>query len=351
MLIKYYTLAILTILSVSLIPLGCVGNNLRRPDAKSENPSSGDSRKKKQDPAPTGSDDGGEVDGGGEADDDDDDSTSGGPNLEEILADCGAQDVQNIPEGEPIFSKVLVSYPIEVEQNLVVSTAVVKATTTVEVTVTKEAYAQVTTPTVLSVTPSIIGAVAIAQGIANNNEGGPTDFTLVPFSKYTTLSSYPAWDGILCTLVPATGVTNERGKYKTIATFETPIPIQFSPKANLKRYDAELSNGKVLSNVKVTIQESNNPVLEGITELTGTVSVTKEQNATVTVKDENGNDVTVVAEVAFTLTPDFGSPEVTSALGLNPSSTYYLDLTKKDVLLNTVDTKSEKPVLIFKHPE
>ncbi len=175
-----------------------------------------------------------------------------------------------------------------------------------------------------------------AEKQAADNSGLAT-LTNVPFDQYSGLSKHSAWEGVVCTFVPITKIVNERGGHETTVTFATPLPSSLSPKASASRYAAEIGKSRVFDDIKATIEKSDHPALKGKKSVTGSVSV-KKVNAETEVDDGAGGKTEIKADIAYLITYDFGSPEITYALGLAPKVTYFVSHEKKDLVANIVDT-------------
>ncbi len=134
-------------------------------------------------------------------------------------------------------------------------------------------------------------------------------------------------------------VVNERGGYETTVTFDTPMPSSLSPKASAARFAKEIGKSRTFDDIKATIENRDNPALKGKKSVTGSVSV-KKVSAETEVADGSGGKKQIVADLAYEITYDFGSPEVTYALGFASKVTYFISHKKKDLVANIVDTTS-----------
>ena len=152
--------------------------------------------------------------------------------------------------------------------------------------------------------------------------------------KFPSLNTYSQYKGVLCTLVPATQVASNVGGHSTVTTFDPPLPASLSPRAVAARYQTELGTQKVFSNLSASIVNSNDPVLSGKSNITGTVTI-QQVSATATL-----GGVNIAADVAYQITSNFESAAVTNALGIIPSVTYYISAAKKSILAVVADTSS-----------
>ena len=112
-----------------------------------------------------------------------------------------------------------------------------------------------------------------------------------------------------------------------------------SPKTSAARYASEIGKSRVFDDIKATIEESNHPALRGKKSVTGSVTV-KKVDADSEVNDGEGGKKEINSDMAYEITYDFGSPEITYALGLAPKVTYFVSHKKKDLVANIVDTTS-----------
>ena len=178
--------------------------------------------------------------------------------------------------------------------------------------------------------------MAEQQAAANS---GSITFDNLPFQDLLGLNKYDQYKGITCTLMPATKVVSRLGGKNTVATFNPPLPAAISPRALLSRYQTEIGDKKVFSNLTASIVSSDDPALQGKSQVTGSVTIER--------VSLSGSDV--AADIAFTVTSNFETPAITNALGMIPSVTYYINTNQKDLLANTVDlTSVGSPVVNFK---
>ena len=283
-------------------------------------------------------------DGKGEADEGD--RTDGGPSLEQVLKDCGGGDAAQAGPDDIIYEKSLKSLPIV--KTVLIIKVTVESQLDIKVTGAKTVQdSKVKVASIEGLLSGLAKGEADRQAAANS---GASTLTNVPISEYGGLSDHKAYDGIVCTVVPATKIDNRRGGKKTVAEFDPPIPASISPRAIGARYEAELGKKKVFQGIKVKILESDNPDLEGQKTLTGTVTIEKVAKE-IQVDDGAGGKKTVKGDVAYRMTYNFKNPKATFALGFAPSVTYYIDHEKHDLRANIVDTTSvEGGVAVFLHP-
>jgi hypothetical protein len=255
--------------------------------------------------------------------------------IKALLADCGAPTVDEKDPDKVIYEKDLTSLPVK--KNLLIVTVTIEST--LKIKVTSKETTQDSLVTIKEITGPLESLTRkTAEKQAADNSGLAT-LTNVPFDQFSGLSKYEAWEGIVCTFVPVTKVVNERGGYETTVTFDTPMPSSLSPKASAARFAKEIGKSRTFDDIKATIENSDNPALKGKKSVTGSVSV-KKVSAETEVADGSGGKKQIVADLAYEITYDFGSPEVTYALGFAPKVTYFISHKKKDLVANIVDTTS-----------
>ncbi len=281
---------------------------------------------------------------------DDDDSAKADATVAALVKECGGDGVTNAPADKVIYEKNLKSLPITKTQNVIILTISATIETDLHIKVTGKETVQESKVNIVKLTPdsTLTRSTAEKQTAAAS---GTTTLTNVPFSDYQNLGKDKAWDGVLCTFVPVTKVLNERGGKKTIATFSPPLPSSVSPKADAKRYETEIGEKRVFSDIVAKIAESDNPDLQGKTSISGTITVEK-VDAKQSVDDGAGGKKEIDSDLAYKITYDFGSPAATFALGFPPEVTYFISHSKKDLVANVVDTTAtgtNGAVVIFVH--
>ena len=121
----------------------------------------------------------------------------------------------------------------------------------------------------------------------------------------------PQWKDIICTLPGADYLKTTLGGYETEVKFEPGYPAALSPAADPERYEEEIGDFRVFTEIKATVIKTNNPSLvEGKTYI-GSVIVEKIDPK---LKLPNGSEV--VSELAYRMTNRFGTEEETRGLGL-----------------------------------
>lgn len=291
---------------------------------------------------------GGDDEGGGsDLDSFDDDSGDGEAAIQAALAECGGGDLLDAPPDKILFEKQLDSLPLTTK----VLVITVTATTHLKMSVTPARSIQDATVTIDKVEGLFSGlAKGTAEKQAKDNSGVVTIDNVLPKDIGSLGDTHKVWNGTMCTFVPATKLVNERGGMRTVVSFEPPMPMQLSPKATAKRYEEEIGDQRVFSDLTVSVDETNHPELTAKT-VKGKVTVTRIAPSA-TVDDGKGGKVEIKADVAYKMAFEFDTPKTTFLLGLQPEVSYYISYARKDLVANIVDTKAENAAPVtFLHPE
>lgn len=158
----------------------------------------------------------------------------------------------------------------------------------------------------------------------------------------------PGWKDIVCTVQPGLRTTSVVGAGKVAVAFDPPLPASLSPHALKERYEQEIGAARTWSGIKALVQQSSHPAVKTRMVYTGTMTLTPIE-PTLVVKGTDGTQQTIKADLAFELTADFGSTEITTALGLTPSTKFYVDLAAhafKAVVTNANDGTSAAAVFV-----
>ena len=251
-------------------------------------------------------------------------SDAGDDEIAKLLDDCGATGVIDAPPEKVILEKHMIAIPFTRQVFTVTATLTGTldiATNGIGTTMTDK----ISVGALTGLFHLFAGGTAAAQAAAVS---GTIAMTSVPFKEMADLSKYPQYQGIVCTVIPATQIVNKTGGKTTTVTFPTPVPSAISPRVIAARYATELSDKKVFDNLTATVVSSDNPVLKGKSNLTGSVTVEK----------VSPEFFKITADAAFKVTSNFESPDVTNAIGLVPVLTYYMK--NRDVVAVVVDTSS-----------
>lgn len=164
-----------------------------------------------------------------------------------------------------------------------------------------------------------------ADAAAKKASGSYTTEMLPLSGRAAALASLTAWDKIVCTVQPAKKLTVQTGGSNVVVQFDPPLPHSLSPRPVIERFETELPRDRQWTGIKATVVNSNNAAVAAGAVFTGMVSLRKiALNASVAASD-GAATTNVAGDVAYELIVDFGGPEVTNALGLKPSTKYYLD--------------------------
>lgn len=266
--------------------------------------------------------------------------------LDEILKDCGV-DAETLKDPDAVLlDKTLTAWPkVFVGQASVplVGTVTynVQVYTKLKIHATLSEMVQ-TTDFDLKVTPDdqLVGKTVRTEAGKKTepNKGTTRAQVLGTKERQELMSKSPDWNGVLCTVQPVTELKVVKGGLGKLISFDPPLPLSVSPKANQKRYDAEIGQGKTWNNVTATIKVSADPAYPADTKLTGSVQIAPADPHLTLQINQNGGTKTFSASRAFTLRFDFGGVDKTLALGLNPMQTLYIDDATHDVKIVVVDT-------------
>jgi hypothetical protein len=290
-----------------------------------------------------------------------DDTDSAGDDLEPFLSpteelrdvlqlpvdECGGLLYLEAKPDETLYEKRLEGLPIQARVLL----ADLTASTTIDVKATPAITTLDTAVRIEGDGPLSKLAVRAAEQLAKESSGLVTIENILQDGLAALGAKHDPWKGVLCTFVPASRLVNERGGKKTVVSFDPPLPMALSPKAVAKRYEEEIGDQRIFSDLELTIEESNHPSLLQVKSLKGKVVVTRVDPKT-TVDDGRGGSVAINADIAYKLSFEFGTPELTVLLGLMPEVTYYVSYERQDVVANIVDTKSlDVAAGVFLHPK
>ncbi len=269
-----------------------------------------------------------------------------GQSLEDILKDCGVdQETLDNPDSV-LFDKTLTAWPkvfvgqasapivgninyrVQVYTKLKIKSTLNEMTQTTEFDIKTEPSGGMVGDTIKTE----------ASKKTEPNRGTTTAQVMPAKERTDLMSKSPEWNGVLCTVQPVTELKTVKGGKGKLISFDPPLPMSVSPKANQKRYDAEIGSGKTWTNITAEIKSSADPAYPTGTKLTGTVSIAPaDPNLTLQVSQAGGTK-TFSASRAFTLRFDFGGVDKTLALGINPMQTLYMDDATHDVKIVVVDT-------------
>lgn len=121
---------------------------------------------------------------------------------------------------------------------------------------------------------------------------------------------HPQWKNILCTLPGAMRLVTTIGGYETEVELNPGYPAAISPAADPKRYEEELGDYRVFTNIEAKVVKTNNPLLEVGRSYIGSVLVEK---IVPVMPLPNGTEVR--SDLAYRMTYRFGTEEETRALG------------------------------------
>lgn len=266
--------------------------------------------------------------------------------VQEEIRECGAEGMLDAPPDEVLYEKRLKSQMMQTS----VFTIDVTSQVTLGVNVTPARTIQDSKVDILSVDGFLsIFAKGTAEDEARAKSGRVVIENVLPKDHTDLGTTHKAWEGVTCTFVGATRLVSERGGIKTIVSFDPPLPMSLSPKPIAERFESDIGDGRVFSDMKVTIEQTGEPALAGMKTITGKVTVQRVDPQT-TIRDASGRSVPISGDLAYKMTYEFGSSNTTFLLGLQPEVTYYVSHAKRDLVANIVDTKQpDAEPLVFVH--
>ena len=199
----------------------------------------------------------------------------------------------------------------------------------------------------LNAQPSIVAGMA-RDRLAAQSGMLITDY--LSYSDRATLTDVdPVWNGVTCTIQPASRTVNTVGK-RVVVVYDKPLPIHISPIAARERYEMEINHARHWE-LNATVVESENPSLKVGQVIPGTVDiepVSNQQNIPMI----DGSVVTVASDTGIRIRIKFGTDAITNMMGLTPDSTYLVDHTTHLFHSITADLKDgESPIVTFVTPE
>lgn len=258
------------------------------------------------------------------------------PAITKLINDCGGDSIVNAGPNETIFTAAMSALGFSVAQSGV--TVHLGGSLSISSTPAQTKMAvKINVASISGLFSIFAGGEANKQAAQNS---GTMTYTNVPFSALPQLGGeYPEWKGMVCSVPAASELLSQMGGRSTTVKFDPPLPTSVQPIAAQSRIETEIGSTKVFSNIKATVVKTDNPLLAGISVVTGTVTITK-VSPTATVKDDKGAIHTITADSAYQMTYDFKSPSVTFALGMTPSVTLYIKNSTHTTIANTVDTSA-----------
>ena len=152
----------------------------------------------------------------------------------------------------------------------------------------------------------------------------------------------PEWDAILCTLPGANFIRTTLGGFETEVKFEPGYPAALSPAADEERYDEEIGNYRMFTEIKATVIKTNNPDLKQGQTYIGSVLVDRIEPS---LKTPSGNIIT--ADRAYRMTYRFGTEEETRGLGLLIWNEVYIDHDNKKYAAMKSNMGSQSAINFF----
>ena len=144
------------------------------------------------------------------------------------------------------------------------------------------------------------------------------------------------WKMAVCTLAPVTGL---RHQYKTRGAGNSASPsfqvqVEFIPAipalvipaaARGGAFSSELGKGLQFEKILARVKASNDPRLPVGREITGTVTILPIKPVKSIIDPDARTQTSLTTDIGIRVSADFGSPQVTQALGLFPFVEYFID--------------------------
>lgn len=278
-------------------------------------------------------------DGDDESGDDGDDGEDGGSDdltLDEIFAQCGGIDPEQ--PAKELLNLNLASLPIVKRGTQAVLGIPVPYSATVLAKLTIQGSMQRSVAT-SNVAVTVSPALAQSQGDAEaKRRSGPATTEMLTMDERVALTdSAPAWDGISCTVGAAKRVTNATGAGTTIVKFSPALPASVTPLPDVARFEAELGQPRTFTGITATVEQSSDPTVPVGSTHTGTVTVRRIEPL-YDAKLDDGSSVAVGGDMAYEVAVSFGTPAITAALGLKPSTKFFIDNTRRTYKAIVVDS-------------
>jgi hypothetical protein len=259
--------------------------------------------------------------------------------LEDIIKQCGVspEDLEN-PDAV-IMDKQLRSWPkvfTGTEAAPIVGNVNYRVTVTTLIQV-KATMSQVRMVTDFDVTaePSLAEGEAMAK--VAPNRGASVSTVLTTEERLELTGDNKEWGGIVCTVQPVSELITDKGGFQKKVRFTPALPMSISPKADAPRYEAEIGEGRVFTNIEAEVVSSNDPANPVGKKVTGTVTI-KKVNPNLTLSVGGETEKTLKSDIAYKVEFDFGSVEQTVGLGLMPSQTNFISHQTRDFKVIVAET-------------
>lgn len=132
------------------------------------------------------------------------------------------------------------------------------------------------------------------------------------------------WAGLVCNIA-AYKLINKREGYDTEVEISPQFLPNVSPLASRERLDKEIPHFRTFGPLKVKILRTNHPVLKGLSEVSGNITVERIDPKQRLGQKIDGAKREIEGDTAFRITNNFKSDEVTLALGFHLWTEYYID--------------------------
>lgn len=266
--------------------------------------------------------------------------------LDEIFAQCGGVD-PDVPEKE-LLNLSLTALPIvrKGTQSVLGLPIPYTATAIAKLTINGSMQRSIAdTAVTVTVEPSL----GQKQGDAEaKGRSGPATTDMLTLDERVALTDVaPAWDGVACTVSAAKRVTNQLGSGTTVVSFAPALPSSVTPLPDIERFEAELAEPRTFADITATVETSTDPKIPVGSKHVGVVTVRKIDpiyNATLA----DGSSIAIGGDMAFEVAVNFGTPAITVALGLKPSTKFFIDNAARTYKAIVVETgEADTPAAVF----
>ena len=256
-----------------------------------------------------------------------------GETIEQILDQCGVADLND--KQKTIYSKTMQSAIVNSGDQLGQKYIVyLTATLNVESNLTRSLA--ISSFEVTKVDAALL-AQLIIKGQAEKRVAkfaGTQTMEMIPFEKRTeALDKVEDWTNIYCTITAAKRLTSTFGGFQTVVEFTPAFPSAVSPKADSNRYVTEIGKSRSFKNIEAKVVSTTNPALTAGQIIKGEFAVEQ-----ITASRQAPGGKTLKGDIAYKMTATFGTPVQLQALGLKPSTEYYIDHKLKSLTGVVIDS-------------
>lgn len=187
----------------------------------------------------------------------------------------------------------------------------------------------------------------VGDAFAKKLSGAITYETMVLAQRAALDASNPLWANVDCTVSATTKATAQSGTGVSIATFAPAVPTSIWPLANVETLNEELAVPRVFAGIVATVVQSADPAYPVGSTHIGTVTLRKIE-PTMQIPQDGAQPVTIGGDIGIAIEANFGSPEITAALGLRPVTRFFINAATHAFKAIVVESGvSDMPPLVF----